>query len=285
MTRWLWSAPDGSITDLSEWSAGTYVVADGTSGQLAPEYEFASQTFAGVDGEELQQITARPASPVLGMDLVATDGAELRQRIRRLAHVLRPRAGIGTLTAIADDGTQRTLPCYYRKGLESGRHVVTRYRTALEFWSPHPWWRGTPYALTYGLSAPTPFFPIPPVTLSATTIEGVATVDLSDTDAPTYPTWVVTGPGSQLQLRNETTGAELVLNATIGDGQTVTITTRPGHQSVIRGDGVSLFGSLASDPAMWPLVDAVNEVSVILTNAGPASSVAVTADRLYSGAL
>jgi hypothetical protein len=120
--------------------------------------------------------------------------------------------------------------------------------------------------------------------LSATTIAGTATFDLSDTDAPTYPTWTVTGPGSQLTLTNSTTGQSLTLNAAIGDGRTVTIDTRPGYQSVRRDDGTNLFGSLASDPALWPLLDAVNAVSATLTNAGAASRIALSADRLYSGA-
>lgn len=294
MTRWLWTAPDGSVTDLSAWSDGMYVLADGTAGQFAPAYEFASQGFAGVDGQTLQQITAQPAEPVLGMDLVAATDAEVRARVRALAHALRPRAGQGTLRAVADDGTERTLPCYYREGLEKGVHTAGRFRAALQFWSPSPWWRGTPFRWGYGLAAARPFFPIPPVTLSATTIEGTATVDLSDTDAPSYPRWTITGPGSQLTLRNETTGASLVLNAAIGDGQLVAIDTRPGYQSVRRATrntdgtlilGDNLFGSLASDPAMWPLVDGVNVVSALLTNAGIASRIDLEADRLYSGAL
>jgi hypothetical protein len=305
VTRWLWTAPDGSTTDLSAWSTGTYVLADGTAGHFAPGYEFTAQGFAGVDGQTLQQVTARPAEPVLGVDMVAADDAELRARVRALAHALRPRAGQGTLRAVADDGTQRTLPCYYREGLEKGVHTAGRFRVALQFWSSSPWWRGTPFTWGYGLAPARPFFPIPPVTLSATTIEGTATVDLSDTDAPSFPRWTITGPGSQLTLRNTwqrlddagrltTLTAELVLNAPIGDGQLVAIDTRPGHQSVRRATrdpagtlvlGESLFGSLASDPAMWPLVDGVNTVSALLTNAGPASRIDLEADRLYSGAL
>jgi hypothetical protein len=77
----------------------------------------------------------------------------------------------------------------------------------------------------------------------------------------------------------------LVLNSVIGDGQTVTIDSRPGRQSVIRSDGVSLFSSLGSDPALFPLVDGVNTVTAVLTNAGPASRIAGVADRLYSGAV
>jgi hypothetical protein len=295
MTRWLWTAPDGSTTDLSDWSAGTYVLDDGTSGELAPDYEFATQPYAGVDGENLTDISVGARTTTLGMDFVASDGEELRQRIRRLAHVLRPRRGIGALTAVADDGTQRRLPCYYAKGLDSGVYRVTRYRTALEFWAPSPWWRGEPVAVDWALAAPAPFFPIPPVRLSATTIGGAATVDLSDCDAPTYARFTVTGPGSQLTLRRQydltdedgqtrRVSQTLVLNAPIGDGQVVTVDMRPGRQAVTRDDGTNLFGFLGTNPAMWQLVDGVNDVSALLTNAGPASRVALTAERLYSGA-
>lgn len=284
MTRWLWHAADGAVTDLSAWADGVYVT-DALSGLFAPDYEFQTQAHAGVDGEELQQVTPQPRTTTLGLDMVIPDPGELRARLRGLAHTLRPRAGLGSLQAVADDGSSRTLPCYYRKGLEGGTYKASRFRTALEFWAPSPWWRGDPLTYAYGLAAPTAFFPIPPVTLSATTITGAATFDLSDTDAPTYPTWTVTGPGDQLTLRNDTTGAALVLNAPIGDGQTVTIDTRPGRQSVVRNDGVSLFGALGSDPALWPLIDAVQDVSALLTNAGAASRIAVAAERLYSGAL
>lgn len=296
MTRWLWTAANGIITDLSEWSAGTYVVGDGTGGHLAPTYDFVTQETTGVDGEQLQQVNAQAGSPVLAIDLVASDGAELRQRLRSLAHALRPRAGLGKLTAVADDGTARSLPCYYRKGLESGTYRVTRYRAALEFWAPSPWWRGEQLTFAYGLAAPSAFFPILPLTLSPSTISGQTTFDLSDTDAPTFPRWTITGPGSQLTLRNtwqvidedglpQTRTGELVLTTPIGDGRVVTIDTRPGRQSIRLDDGTSLFGSLASDPAMWPLVDGVNTVTALLTAAGAASRIAVVADRLYSGAL
>ncbi len=296
MTRWLWTAADGTITDLSGWGVGNYVTADGTGGQVAPAYDFATQGFAGVDGERVTQISAQPGSPVLGVDLTASDGAELRTRLRTLAHRLRPRAGIGLLPAVADDGSTRSLPCYYRKGLESGRYVVNRFRTTLEFWAPSPWWRGVPLTFDYGLAAPSTFFPILPMSLSPSTITGATTFDLSDTDATTYPIWTVTGPGDQLTLRNtwqtvdeygalQTMTAELVLNAVLGVGQTATIDTRPGRQRITRNDGLSLFPYLASDPALWPLVDGVNTVTALLTSATSASRIAVAADRLYSGAL
>ena len=295
MTRWQWQSPAGSVTDLSDWSLGSHVTVDGTGGELAPAYEFTTEQYAGVDGADLRHVAAQPRTVLLGLDVALDSEAAVRARARELAHVLRPRAGIGKLQAVADDGSVRTLPCRYRKGLESATFTANRLRAVLEFWSPSPWWRGDALRLDYGLAVPSAFFPILPIVLSSTTITGTTTVDLSDTDAPTFPLWTITGPGDQLTLRNEWAEldeegntvdriAELVLPVPIGDGRTVTIDTRPGRQSIVRDDGVSLFGSLASDPALWSLVDTVQTVSALLTNAGPASGIVGVADRLYSGA-
>jgi hypothetical protein len=127
--------------------------------------------------------------------------------------------------------------------------------------APDPWWYGDTQIINFGLGAPTLFFPIPPVTLSPGTVQGVFTVDLSDTDAPTYPVWTITGPGSALLLANQTTGRSIEVNASLAAGESMTIDTRPGFQSVRRGDGTNLMAALASDPAMWPLIEDVNQVS------------------------
>lgn len=239
MTRWTWTAADGTVTELhgaTAWAAGSYVLADGTSGHLAPAYEFQSQTYAGVDGAVLQQVTPQPAAPILAVDIVGAGGVSLAARVRGLAHALRPRAGAGTLTAVGDDGTVRTLPCYYRKGLESGVYRDARFRAALEFWAPSPWWRGTPLTVSWALAGARAFFPLLPMYLSPSTISGQVTVDLSDTDSQTFPQWTVTGPGDQITLTNDTVGRSLVLPVPggIGDGQLVIIDTRPGFQSIRR---------------------------------------------------
>src|SRR3954465_4091658 len=115
--RWLWAGANGVVTDLTAWSAGSYVLGDGIPGQVAPTYDFATRQTAGVAGEQLDQVTPQAGGLALPIDFVASDGAELRARLRALTHALRPRAGLGKLTAVADDGTARVLPCYYRKGL------------------------------------------------------------------------------------------------------------------------------------------------------------------------
>jgi hypothetical protein len=282
VTQWLWTAANGTVTDLSAWSEGTYVVAEGTTGQLAPAYEFVTQQTAGVEGAQLELVAPQAAVPMLGLDLVASDETELRARLRHLAHVLRPRAGLGKLTAVAADGTARSLPCYYRKGLESGQHRATRFRTVLEFWSPSPWWRGEQVTVEYGLAAPAPFFPILPLVLSTTTIAGETSIDLSDTDSPTWPVWKVTGPGSQLTLSNEyeqwqddgtveTVTRSLVLTSGIGDGRMVLIDTRPGQQSVREaweaGTLAERRRNLASDPSMTVVGSWGGSLSLLISTA------------------
>lgn len=300
MTAWTWTDAAGAVTNLggvTAWGAGNYVVPDGSDGLLAPSYEFTEQQYAGLDGDTPQQIVAAARQAVLGMRFVASDPVELRNRLRALAHTLRPKAGMGVLSAVGDDGTTRTLPCFYRGGLDKGVQTGTLYRCALQFYAPSPWWRGNPLTVSWGLAGATAFFPIFPLVLSQSTISGQVTVDLSDTDAQTFPVWTVTGPGSQLTLSNTYQGVQpdgtvatvtqsLVLapSGGIGDGVNVTIDTRQGRQRVVRGDGLNLFGSLSSDPNLFGLVDGVNTVTAVLTNAGANSRISLAADRLYSGA-
>jgi hypothetical protein len=285
VTRWLWTDPAGTVTDLSAWGAGWHVT-DELSAVLAPSYEFATQAAAGIDGEDLQQITATAGAPVLPLDLVADSVADLRARLRALAHTLRPQAGIGTLTAQDEGGAVRSLRCYYRRGIESARYRGNRARATLEFWSPSPWWRGAPYSIDFGLAAPTPFFPIFPVRLSASTIQGQRTVDLTDCDADTYPLTLTNSyPGTDDDGQPTTVTRQFVLASTIGDGQTVTIDTRPGRQRITRSDGVNLMPAVQGDPALWPLRPAVNTVTAFLTNALSPSRILGVADRVYSGAV
>lgn len=284
MTVWTWTAADGTVTSLSAWGAGNYVLLDGSGGWLTPAYNFTTQQQANVDGAAVQQVVAAPGAPVLGMEFTASDPAELRGRLRALVHALRPKAGPGVLTATADDGTSRSLPCYYRKGLEAGVQHGTMYRCAVEFYAPSPWWLGPQRSIDTGSFAGPSFFPIFPMRLGSDLLAGTFTVDLSDCDAPAYPQWTVNGPGTALTLANVTTGLSIALTSTLSTTDTVVIDTRPGYQSVRKGDGTNLMGALASDPALWPLVDGrVNTVQVSLANSGPPARILGTYQPRYAG--
>jgi len=157
------------------------------------------------------------------------------------------------------------------------------WRLALKLYAPDPWWYGEQKSLDVGLGTGTAFFPIPPINLAPATVQGRFTVDLTDSDTLVYPQWVVTGPGSSLTLTNITTGRVITVNAALTTGETMIIDTRPGLQSVRKADGVNLMGALDSDPALWPLIDGVNEISAALTGATTDSRIAGVWRPRYAG--
>lgn len=283
-----WTAADGTTVNLSDASAGYSILANGTRGLRSVEYAFSTAEYAGVDGVQVQAVKASANSPTLGLMLEAAGETAFIAKSRALVRSMRPKAGPGTLTVHRSDGSSRSLTCYVTGGLEGDEAVDTTllgrwWKLALKFMAPDPWWYGLPRSIDFGLSAPTVFFPIFPLRLSPSAIQGALTVDLSDSDAPTYPVWTVTGPGGPLTLTNTTTGRTIQVNTSIGDGQTIVIDTRPGMQSVRSGTGDNLMGYLASDPALWPLVESVNNVSALLINSTANSRITGTYAPRYSG--
>jgi hypothetical protein len=181
--RYVWTAADGNALELSAWDSG-YIVTDATSGLWAPSYSMVSNQYAGVDGSTVQAIRAEPAEPVLAMHVSASDPGEFRAKLRGLVRAMRPKAGPGVLTVTTEDGSSRSLTCYCMGGLEGVQTKGTWFKAALKFYAPDPWWYGDSQSISIGLGAPTIFFPIFPLTLSPSSVQGNFTVDMSDSDAP-----------------------------------------------------------------------------------------------------
>jgi len=304
--RLVWTPADGSPDiDLTDEEAGYSWEAEGTRGLRSVTYAFASQSYAGIDGEDVQAVRAEANRPSVGMLLQASSEAELRTRARRLVHAMRPKAGPGTLTVTTEDGESRRLTCYVEGGLEGDESDTTTmpgrwWKFVLKLYAPKPWWVGDERVVNFGLAAPSVFLSatLPfPRTLSSSTIQGQQTIDLSDADAPSYPVWTITGPGAGLVLSRTTTDPKtrkkttrvIQVNTTIGDGQTLVIDTRRGHQAVYRGDlpvtdpGWNRMGSVVSDPALWPLIEGVNEVSAVLGAAGAKARISGRFEPMFAG--
>jgi hypothetical protein len=286
-TQITWTAVDGTATILTDTAAGFTVLGDGTRGLRSVAYELATRKYAGLDGEDVQNVRAVGGQPTLGLLIEADDEATFRQRVRALRRAMRPKAGAGVL-AVSQDGETRELTCYCVGGFEGDESPDVSmpghwWRLALKFFAPSPWWEGEAVSVSLGLQAPSAFFPAPPFTLSPSAVQGSFQIDLSDSDAPAYPVWTISGPGSAVVLTNETTGRDIEVNTSLGASDVLIIDTRPGHQSVRRNDGTNLMSAVASDPALWPLVEAVNTVSVALVGATSSSRVSTTYRPRYAG--
>lgn len=285
-----WLPPQGGTPlVLNDRPSGYRLMQNGTTGLHAPTYRFSSDQYAGTDGETLQALTADRRIITLGLQIEAPDEATFRQRWRALTRAMRPKAGNGRLEVRDEFGATRTLTCRYMSGLEGdGTDMFdgTQGMAVAKLVAFDPWWWGPSVTVSFGLAAPSVFLsstlPFPRM-LSASTIQGGQGIDLTASDTPSYPVWTVTGPGSSLTLTNVTTGRVIRVNAALGDGQTMVIDTRPGMQSVRSGDGTNLMGTLATDPALWPLIEGVNEVTAVLGNAGDASRVLATYSPRYAG--
>lgn len=276
--RIVWTSPQGVSIDLTDEAAGYGVLANGTRGLRSVTYEITSGRYAGLDGETVHAIRAEANRPSLGLMVSANSEAEFRTRARGLVRAMRPTAGAGTLAVSNETGETRTLRCYCADGMAGDEAVdVTLpgswWKLILHLYAPDPWWRGPEQVVDVGLGAPTSFFPITPVNLSSSSVEGTFSVDLSDSDAPSFPVWTVTGPGNSLILTNLTTGRAITVNVPLSAGQTMVINTQPGEQSVRRGDGVNLMGYLDSDPSLWPLIEGPNVISAVLAGATAASRI------------
>lgn len=283
-----WAAADGTLIDLTDDAAGYRVLADGTRGLRSVTYDLVTSRYAGIDGESVDGIRAEANRPSLGL-LVRADGeAEFRSKVRALVRAMRPKSGPGALLVRTEAGELRQLDCYCVGGLEGDEAPQVTlpgawWRLVLKFYAPSPWWLGAEQRVDVGLGGASVFFPLPPVNLSASTVQGQFVIDLSDSDAPTFPTWTITGPGSALVLRNETSGREIRVSTSLAAGDTVVIDTRPDRQSVRRGDGTNLMGAVTSDPALWPLLDGINVVTVSLGGSASASRIAGTFQPRYAG--
>lgn len=284
-----WTAFDGTVIDLTDINAGYAVLGDGTRGLRSVGYELTTQKYAGVDGETVQAIRAVAGEPTLGLLVSAETADDFIARSRMLRRAMRPKVGPGQLSVRRTSGEQRTLTCYCVGGLEGDESPDQAlegrwWKLALKFYAADPWWYGPQRTLTAGGLGGTssPFFPLPPLSLSASSVFGSISIDLSDCDAPSYPVWTITGPGSAVRLTNKTTNRVIEVDTTLLDGQSLIINTQPGYQSVKR-DSVNMMGALATDPAMWPLVEDVNDVDVSVAGATGASQVSVTYAPRYAG--
>lgn len=283
-----WEPADGSQAIYLTDRAAGYRVLDETVGLNSPSYRIATEQYAGVDGVTVVAVSADARELVLALMVQANDQAAFRARVAALTRAMRPKAGPGQLVVADEYGVERQLTCYYTSGLEGNEARGTKlagrwWKAAVHLLADDPWWYGTERTVDVGLGAPTVFFPIFPLVLSPSTVQGQFTVDLSDADDASYPVWTITGPGSALTLTNDTTGRSIEINATLTSGQSMIIDTRPEELSIRRDDGTNLMGGVVGEPVLWPLIAGINEVTAALTGATSASRISGAYRPRYAG--
>lgn len=178
----------------------------------------------------------------------------------------------------------RELRCRPRRA-QIPRDFDQYQRTGLavvEMFASDRWWYdASDTALSFALgSSPATFFPLFPLRLSSSQVLASTTVN-NGGDTVAWPVWTVTGPGSGLTIRNLTTGQQLTVAAALTAGEVLTVDTRPGAKSVIKGTATNLFGSLTG--SLFPLAKGSNTIEISLVGATAASSVGLRYRRRWGG--
>lgn len=200
-----------------------------------------------------------------------------RDELRRWARALDPVKGEGTLTVVQGDHAGRQLVCAYEAGLDSfAEEYPSLGLTTLAFRAADPYWQdATEQSLVATIdSTAFTWFPFLPLVLGSSDVFAAATItNTGDVDA--WPIVKVTGPGTDLNVTNQTTGLTWHFTGSIAAGSILIVDTRPGHKSA-RLDGVNVFGRLSDDSVLWPLVPGPNRISIGFASGTAASKVEFT---------
>lgn len=268
---WTWTDPDGVTTPL--W------VEYDVEGVFGPPVAVEEEPVPGQPGTRFRDIRHEPREFVLPLYLYndAPDPSPLHSQIRALVVAMDSTRGEGQLRVVTPLGDQREIRCRAVAGLDvkqsRGEGSSPRHqRLAVMFRAFDPYWYATSDVLSpeYITGAQATFFPILPVRLSSSEVFADIQVDNTG-DLECWPVWYITGPGTSVTVRNLSTGKYLTTTFVLAVGEIATIDTRPGHKTVVRSDGLNLFGYIVG--SLWPLRRGSNALRVEMGAATAASKV------------
>ncbi|ACU35579.1 phage distal tail protein [Actinosynnema mirum] len=282
------SALGGSTSTVLTDRAAGHRVLKGVKNLNVAGVEYLTTEVPGLDGTQVTDLFAPPRVVQLPMEVHGATRMQFLARLRALELALDP-AVPGELELMQADGRRFRLRARYLRGLEGsedqdeggdGRWA----RFVLSLYVEDPWWYAAePIRVPFSYSAGGTFFPILPLVLSSSSINGAATLSNPGT-VPSWPVWTATAPGSALTIANSRTGQQISVNGVIPAGRTLTIDTRLGAARVQLDDGTDWWPQLTGTPVFWPVPPGETPISVALVAAGPGSEVVCTWTPRYRSA-
>jgi hypothetical protein len=200
----------------------------------------------------------------------------LDQVVRAFYNRRNQRPAPGYMVIQRPDTSYRQIAVYTTSGLntpEVGINDLTLYTISLS--TPDPFWSGSDFITkTFQTGTSNGILPLLPIALNAAHAIGGGQPVFIFGDMPSYPTWVITGPGTPT-ITNNTTDRSWGLSAAIPAGQRVQVKTTPGKQSVINtSTGANWWGNLVftGPHDIWPLIQGYNYIDVDIPDATAATS-------------
>lgn len=237
-------------------------------------------------GQVEQWIQIAPNDIRFPLSIFGSNPVAMDTNIRALSEAMRPTRGVGILQHTANDGAIRQLFCRETSRFRDvALRSPTRVQVGLIFSAADPFWYDANWTvLTFVPGGVVSFFQTPffPVHLSAGGLSSAFTIQ-NNGQAETWPVWMITGPGTNPQLRNTTTGETLTLNITLTSGQILTVDTRPGIINVTREDGSNQWAIVQDTSTIWPLIVGPNVISLNMTGTTNESQLQLQYKQRYEG--
>ncbi|MFE9099841.1 phage tail family protein [Actinomadura geliboluensis] len=288
--RLLYIDPDGEEWDFSDLAGPVQVT--NVAGHGSPPVALTSLGMPS--GASLPQSYIGTGRAILvGLVAGAATQAEYLKLTDRLAQALwTERLGEpapGTLVIQRPDGTGRRIKVLVtdgpdlsdddrdKSGLTWTSFVVT-FRSLDQCWSDADPIRLVFQSADSGAGVP----PMPPVVLAPYSVLGDVVVNNTG-NAPAYPVWKITGPGTPT-LSNTTTGRSWGLATPLLEGETVTVDTAPdGGAYAVDQDGDDRWGDLlkSSPRDLWELVRGPNHLDLSLAGASASSRIELSYVRRW----
>lgn len=260
-----WIDADGGFLTISGPGVTTYQVDMGVSGRYMPKPRVQADGVPGQAGGRLRRVDHDVREFVLPLSIAAATESTLRGLLRDLMYRMDPTRGEGKLRVTSPVGDQREITCLYAAGLEGDEKDEVSgpgfqaFPVAYTAYDPY-WYDISPTGKTFSVVAVANFFPIFPLHLTASQLVVDDTVT-NNGDVETWPVWTITGPGTDINLLNLTTGQTLDFTATLGTGESITVDTNPNIKSVTLGDGSNVYSLVDwTVSSLWPLARGVNAV-------------------------
>lgn len=260
-----------------------YLCPQGIDGRFMAPPNFITQTVPERDGTTFRSVQLQTRALTIPITIMGAARAEVRTRLVALMQALNPKLGLGTFRLTTEAGTQRDLYCIYESGLENADNDLSDrtqgFVLSLRAFDPY-WYDTTPSAQSWTTGQePGTLFPIFPIVLASSTVFSQPTIDNAG-DAEAWPVWTITGPGSAITLRNNTTGEFITLSTVVGAGQTLEIDTRPGYKTITL-DGVNVFDDMSATSSLWALAVGSNSISLEINGATGATIVNLSYQRRW----
>jgi phage-related protein len=258
---------NGQALELGRDGSAKLLHMQGSTGLSLAPFDLAMDDRITSDGSVVRGGRYTSREVYLPVAMMADSVGELTEARRDLTRLLAPH--LGTVDIRIQDpvtGSDRTIPGYLTDGLTGTFDDTFRgvHQTlGLTFTCPEPWWLGPEQTRTLELnpgskpflSTTEPFFP---VVLAESVVQDEWSIDI-DGDAEVFPTWQITGPGTDLLIQSG--DLKIFASGTFAAGTTTVIDSENWRWSPERWDTVATY----SRPI--PLQPGPNTVKVSMVGA------------------